>query len=361
MAEQGERSEQLMAAFAVFTEASEQLQRRFEGLQGQLSHLQNELQTVLEAVPFGIWVTDEEGKTRFTNRPEGLPGRFLDGPPPWEPATRAGLRRLRDEENREHFLEQEHRPTARGGQIITLRDVTEALMRAQQATREERLQAMGMVAAELAHEIRNPLGTLALFSGMLIEDLGDRPEQQDLARRIQEAVHRLNGLVSNALTFSRDLQPHAQVIPLKTFWEEVKAGSSLPDDIAWENKVPAKAQWYGDASLIRQVAMNLIQNAVRGMEERPSPRIRIAAAKETVEGVLHWHVTIEDRGCGIPKEALSRVFDPFYSTFGGGTGLGLAVCHRIVLAHGGLLFLESEVGVGTTVHVRLPAEAPAPS
>ena len=75
-----------------------------------------------------------------------------------------------------------------------------------------------------------------------------------------------------------------------------------------------------------------------------------------MEGLLHWHVTIRDRGCGIPKEALSRVFDPFYSTFGGGTGLGLAVCHRIVLAHGGLLFLESEVGVGTTVHVRLPAE-----
>jgi len=356
MGEQIERSEQLMAAFAAFTEASEQLQRRFEGLQGQLSHLQNELQTVLEAVPFGIWVTDEQGQTLFTNRPEGLPGRFLDGPAPWEPATHAGVRRLRDGEEREHFLEQEHRPTARGGQIITLRDVTEALMRAQQATREERLQAMGLVAAELAHEIRNPLGTLALFSGMLIEDLADRPEQQGLARRIQDSVQRLNGLVSNALTFSRDLQPQLQILPLKAFWEEVKAGSSLPENLVWENKVPTKAQWFGDPSLIRQVALNLIQNAVRAMEDRPSPRIRIAATKESVDGKTHWHVTIEDQGCGIPSEALSRVFDPFYSTFGGGTGLGLAVCHRIILAHGGLLFLESEVGVGTTVHLRLPAE-----
>jgi two-component system sensor histidine kinase AtoS len=74
-----------------------------------------------------------------------------------------------------------------------------------------------------------------------------------------------------------------------------------------------------------------------------------------VEGDIHWHLTVEDQGCGIPKEALPRVFDPFFTTFGGGTGLGLAVCHRIVQAHGGLLYLESEVGLGTTVHIRIPA------
>ena len=68
--------------------------------------------------------------------------------------------------------------------------------------------------------------------------------------------------------------------------------------------------------------------------------------------------TLADNGCGIPAEALSRVFDPFFSTFGGGTGLGLAVCHRIMVAHGGLLFLESQEGRGTTVHLRLGTVLP---
>lgn len=355
MAEEPARQQQLLEAFAAFTEASEQLQRRYEALQGQLGHLQNELQTVVEAVPFGIWVLDADGATRFTNRPEGLTGRFLDGPAPWQPGTQPGLRRLRDEENREHFLEQEHRPTAHGGHIITLRDVTEAVLRAQQASREERLQAMGLVAAELAHEIRNPLGSLALFAGMLVEDLGDRPDQQDLARRIQGSVHRLNALVGNALTFSRDLQPKPEPIPLRRFWEEARMGSGVPEALPVEVKVPEKAAWLGDPGLLRQVAMNLLQNAAKAMEDRPQGRLRLAATKETVDSTTHWHLTLEDQGCGIPKEALARVFDPFYTTFGGGTGLGLAVCHRIVQAHGGLLFLESEVDVGTTVHLRLPA------
>lgn len=358
MSEEPARQQQLLEAFAAFTEASEQLQRRYEALQGQLGQLQDELQTVLEAVPFGIWVTDEAGDTRFTNRPEGLDGRFLDGPAPWQPGTQPGLRRYRDAENREHFLEQEHRPTGRGGQIITLRDVTEALMRAQQASREERLQAMGLVAAELAHEIRNPLGSLALFAGMLVEDLADRPEQRDLAVRIQGSVHRLNGLVSNALTFSRDLQPKPEALPLKRFWEEARAGSGMPEAIAWENAVGDKAQWFGDPDLLRQVAVNVLQNAAKAMEERPGAKVRVRAVKEAVEGAPHWHLTVEDRGCGIPKDALARVFDPFFTTFGGGTGLGLAVCHRIVQASGGLLFLESEVGMGTTVHLRLPAGPP---
>jgi signal transduction histidine kinase len=86
-----------------------------------------------------------------------------------------------------------------------------------------------------------------------------------------------------------------------------------------------------------------------------APRIILAAVEERMDGQACWHLTLTDNGCGIPAEALSKVFDPFFSTFGGGTGLGLAVCHRIIVAHGGLLFIESQMGRGTTVHLRLPA------
>jgi signal transduction histidine kinase len=343
-----------MEAFAAFTAASEQLQRRYESLQAQLARLQNELQTVIEAVPFAIWVVGEDGELRFSNRPSGLEGAFTEGPEPWASNAPGGLRHFVDTEGREHFLEQENRPTG-SGRIVTLRDITEAHLRAQQASREERLQAMGLMATELAHEIRNPLGSLALFAGMLVDDLKQQPVQLELAQRVQESVGRLNTLVTNTLTFSRDIAPKPAPIQLQSFWEEARKASGLPDTVGWTNRIPADATWSADPGLLRQVAVNLLQNALKAMEDRPRPSIQLSAALENLEGTAHWRIVLEDNGCGIPAEALSRIFDPFYSTFGGGTGLGLAVSHRILVAHGGLLYLESRVDDGTKVHLRLPA------
>ena len=149
---------QLLEAFEAFTAASEHLQARYEALQSQLGQLQGELQTVIEAVPFAIWVLAEDGSLRFTNRPQGLDGRFLQDPAPWECGSPGGQRRFQTAEGRELIFEEERRSAPHGGTIVTLRDVTEAVLRAQQATREDRLAAMGRMAAELAHEIRNPSG-----------------------------------------------------------------------------------------------------------------------------------------------------------------------------------------------------------
>jgi signal transduction histidine kinase len=343
-----------MEAFAAFTQASEQLQQRYESLQDQLGQLGNELQTVLETVPYAIWVLGPHGELRFTNRNKGLGGTFLDGPAPWEPGAREGLRRFKGQDGQDRFMEQENRPTDTG-QIITLRDVTEAHLRAEQATREERLQAMGLMAAELAHEIRNPLGSLSLFAGMLVEDLQHMPAQAELAQHIQGSVQRLNSLVANTLTFSRNIVPKPRTFPLAEFWENVRKGTSLPEDLAWENAVPQEASWHADPDLLRQVAVNLLQNGLRALDGRPGPRLRLSAARETVEGRPHWRFTLEDNGCGIAPEALARIFDPFYTTFGGGTGLGLAVSHRILVAHAGLMNIESRLDQGTKVHLRLPA------
>ena len=346
---------QLLEAFEAFTAASEHLQTRYEALQAQLGQLQGELQTVLEAVPFAIWVRAEDGSLRFTNRPQGLEGRFLQPPAPWESGSPGGQRRFQTREGRELIFEEERRSAPLGGTIVTLRDVTEAVLMAQQATREDRLAAMGRMAAELAHEIRNPLGSLALFSGMLVEDLVDQAGPLELARKMQEGVGRLNRVVGNTLAFSRDLHPKLGALALRTFWEEVLCSTTLAESVPWENQIPEQATWRGDPDLLRQVAQNLLQNALRALEDVESPRLVLAAMEEQLEGRPCWHLTLSDNGCGIPEEGLSKVFDPFFSTFGGGTGLGLAVCHRIVMAHAGLLFIESELGRGTTVHLRLLA------
>jgi signal transduction histidine kinase len=350
---------QLLEAFEAFTAASEHLQVRYEALQAQLGQLQGELQTVIEAVPFAIWVLAEDGSLRFTNRPQGLEGQFLQHPAPWEPGSPGGQRRFQTTGGRELIFEEERRSAPHGGTIVTLRDVTEAVLWAQQATREDRLAAMGRMAAELAHEIRNPLGSLALFSGMLVQDLADQEGPLELARKMQEGVGRLNRVVGNTLAFSRDLHPKAGAVSLRRFWDEALRSATLAEAVPWENQIPEQASWWGDPDLLRQVAQNLIQNANRALEDIEDPRLVLAAMEERLDGQPCWHVTLSDNGCGIPAEALSKVFDPFFSTFGGGTGLGLAVCHRIIVAHGGLLFLESQVGRGTTVHLRLTAAATA--
>jgi len=346
---------QLLEAFEAFTAASEHLQTRYEALQAQLGQLQGELQTVIEAVPFAIWVLAEDGSLRFTNRPQGMEGRFLQDPAPWEVGSPGGQRRVQTAEGRELIFEEERRSAPHGGTIVTLRDVTEAVLRAQQATREDRLAAMGRMAAELAHEIRNPLGSLSLFSGMLVQDLAEQAGPLELARKMQEGVGRLNRIVGNTLAFSRDLQPKPSVINLRHLWEDALRSATLAETVPWENAIPEQATWQGDPDLLRQVAQNLLQNATRAMEDTDVPRLVLSAVEERMDGHPCWHVTVYDNGCGIPSEALSKVFDPFFSTFGGGTGLGLAVCHRIIVAHGGLLFIESQVGRGTTVHLRLGA------
>jgi len=350
---------QLLEAFEAFTAASEHLQTRYEALQAQLGQLQGELQTVIEAVPFAIWVLAEDGSLRFTNRPQGLEGRFLQDAAPWEPGSPGGQRRFQTTSGREVIFEEERRSAPHGGTIVTLRDVTEAVLKAQQASREDRLAAMGRMAAELAHEIRNPLGSLALFSGMLVEDLAEQAGPLELARKMQEGVGRLNRLVGNTLAFSRDLHPKEGSVALRTFWEDVLRSATLAEAVPWDNQIPPQAAWRGDPELLRQVAQNLIQNATRALEDSDSPRLVLAAMEEELEGRPCWHLTLSDNGCGIPQEALAKVFDPFFSTFGGGTGLGLAVCHRIIVAHGGLLFIESQLGRGTTVHLRLAAAPPA--
>ncbi len=350
-------TQKLLEAFQAFTAASDQLQARYTALQGQLGQLQGELQAVLESMPFAIWVVGEGDDLRFTNRPEGLNGLTLEGPAPWERASQPGLKRLQAPEGPERFMEEEHRPVPGGGRIVVWRDITEQVLRRQQDTREERLEAMGRMAAELAHEIRNPLGALNLYIGMLKQDLAGQEGPLDLVRKLQDDVGRLNRVVSNTLTFSRDLHPKPQPLDLHAFWNEALGTATLAEGAAWENRIPKKARWLADPDLLRQVALNLLQNAWRATEGQAKPRVTLRAAEEELEGTLHWHLALKDNGCGIPSDDLTRVFDPFFTTFGGGTGLGLAVCHRIVVAHGGLLFLESEPGKGTTVHLRLPAPA----
>ena len=224
-----------------------------------------------------------------------------------------------------------------------------------EALRHSRLAAMGEMAAMLAHEVRNPLGAMELFTGLLLQDLRERPEALALARQVAGGIASLNHLVTNLLEFTRTQQPQAAVVDCRALAEEAllyaaDLCAAHRVDVARDasgTDVPAVA----DADLVRPVLLNLIRNAVQAMPDGGTLTVRSAVVGDVVR------VTVADTGPGIGAESHEAIFRPFYTTRTQGTGLGLAVSRALVGAMGGTLSVESDVGRGAAFTLELPAAA----
>ncbi len=244
-----------------------------------------------------------------------------------------------------------------------------------QLRRTRQLAALGEMAAGIAHEVRNPLGSIRLYASALAQDLSDRPVEQSLATRIGAAVGRLNAVVGDVLTFARD-----QVVRA----EDVEAGELIREAIdacadQWrlhgiEVSAPdaksGRLRIRCDLSLAHQALVNILRNAAEavgdsdsGIERKVSVRIeRRDAVNADGARARMIAIVVQDSGPGIPSEALERLFNPFFTTRHTGTGLGLAIVHRIVDAHGGRVSIRNNAGVsgradarGACVEVLLPA------
>ena len=226
--------------------------------------------------------------------------------------------------------------------------------------RANRLMAMGQMAANLAHEIRNPLGSMELYCSLLKKDLRETPATLDLAEQIHQGIRRLDRIISNCLQFTRDTIPKRK---------RFSGGKSLVVDAITYLRAEAEANAVEirlltdrdngmievDPYLINQVIMNLGRNAIEasGLNSDASKRI------VTIESIAEhgrWILTFSDSGPGIPVEDRERIFDPFFTTKTGGTGLGLAVVHSIVSAHNGTIQLQSVSPNGTKVIVEIGFE-----
>ncbi|HTP52550.1 MAG TPA: ATP-binding protein [Anaeromyxobacteraceae bacterium] len=221
--------------------------------------------------------------------------------------------------------------------------------------RAERLAAVGRISAQITHEIRNPLNSLGLNAELLAEELGERgsAEARALVHAISREVDRLNGVTEEYLRFAR--------LPKPTMAREdvndILGG--LLDFVAAEmaaSRVEVKRELtpglpaiLGDEAQLRAAFLNLLRNSREAMPSGGTIRVQTRlAANEVVEAEL------TDTGTGIPPKDIARIFDPFYSTKSGGTGLGLAFTLQVLKEHGGTIRCESEPGRGTTFVVRLP-------
>jgi signal transduction histidine kinase len=206
-----------------------------------------------------------------------------------------------------------------------------------QALRHSRLAAMGEMAATLAHEVRNPLGGMELFTRLLIDELREQPRGRRLAEQIARGIQDLNHLVGNILEYGRMPEPRLAWTSVGGVIEEAFAvvGPSLQAGILVELPEARDVHWWLDRALLTQVLLNLLRNAGEAMGERGTLRIAVDEAPGRL-----LRIVVEDTGPGIPPERAATIFDPFFTTKERGTGLGLAVARAAVLAHGGDLTHE---------------------
>ncbi|NOY52933.1 MAG: PAS domain-containing protein [Deltaproteobacteria bacterium] len=238
------------------------------------------------------------------------------------------------------------------GGIILLKDVTEIRRLEEEAARRNRLTSMGEMAANIAHEIRNPLGGIELFASLLKEELKDDPDRAVLVSNISAGVQSLNHILSNLLYYSRPLRPVFLPLSVQGILDEslVFAGHLLGQKgIRWSCEHAGEdRELISDGELLKQIFMNLILNAVQAMPGGGDLRVTSEIGEKEVE------FRIADNGPGIPEESLQRIFHPFYTTRPKGTGLGLAIVHQLVETLGGKISVESRVGEGTTFFIVFP-------
>ena len=227
--------------------------------------------------------------------------------------------------------------------------------------RTERLAAIGKMAAMITHEVRNPLSSIGLNTELLEEELGhlqgEPPaEARALCRAIQAEVDRLTDITETYLNFARLPKPKlqeeslTQIVRSTTDFEREPMslrGVKLEVDLAAD--LPAVL---ADDAQVRQALLNLLRNAADAVAEVGSGSVRVATR---ARGPGYVEVVVEDDGPGIHEELAGKIYDPFFSTKEGGTGLGLALTHQIVRDHGGTIRVDSRPGHGARFTISLPA------
>jgi signal transduction histidine kinase len=221
----------------------------------------------------------------------------------------------------------------------------------EQLQRADRLSALGELSAGLAHEIRNPLGSLE--GAVQILRRSQLPEQtrQEFAEMAGREVVRLKGLLTNFLEFARPQAPRRTFIEPQLLLESVSKLASETAKMAGVTiriESASMAALSVDAEQIKQVLLNLVLNAVQAMPTGGEIALRSRQANGSVL------LEVADQGVGIPRENLERIFDPFFTTRAGGTGLGLSIAYQIINRHGGQLSVRNNPGRGVTFTVVLP-------
>jgi len=239
------------------------------------------------------------------------------------------------------------------GHVYTFEDLTEIRRLEREVRMQDRLAAVGRLAAAIAHEIRNPLTSIAGSASMLSSATEVTDEQRQLLQIITRESERLNNIITDFLAYSRGKQyrfDRVDLIPLVddtlTLLENRLRAESA--GISIQRSFNVREAWtLADGDKIKQVFWNFCQNAVRAMKDGGQLTVSFETIGED------WQVSFSDTGQGMSPQQTEKIFEPFQSGFEGGTGLGLAIVYQIVQAHEGKVWARSRLGEGTTFVLRL--------
>ena len=396
----------LQQPFEDFDRATVRLQKTFADLEGKFENINRELdrknielretlaekerissylQNILESLTTGVVVMDMEGKTTMINQcAEVFTGFSREDTVGVNANLLFENKILSDTEGRfdlkhfdsglgekirlkERILEVfgssvKARNGGETGKVIVLRDITRLEKLEEMVKRTEKLAVMGETAANIAHEIRNPLGSIELFASLLIKDLKDK-KNRDRASHIVNSVRDMDNKISNLLLFARDQKPPMRGVNIHSALKEIIVFS---EQIIEKENIIFSVNYYedvgptivGNAEMLKQVFLNLMLNALQAMPEGGNLYVetRISDGNDKKKNFHNSNIEISfmDTGCGIPTENIKKIFDPFFTTKGTGAGLGLAIVHNIVDIHGGSIDVENNKSGGVTFNITFP-------
>jgi two-component system, NtrC family, sensor histidine kinase PilS len=338
---------------------------------GALEDLQILHENIIQSISSGLITTGLDGRITLVNNaalkllertPDELLGKsvtglFLDALPNAESQTHAEVRFdtvgtfRKTVRVRVAALNGPERGSL--GYVYALDDLTEIRRLEREVRMQDRLAAVGRLAAAIAHEIRNPLtsiaGSVSMLSGI--------PEMSEEHRHLLEIVtresQRLNGIITDFLAYSRGKQYHFDKADLVRLLEDTLTlmrhrMTAENTGITIETRFSVPEAWViADGDRLKQVFWNIAENAIRAM--RNGGNLNVAVERHGYD----WQVSFADTGTGMTPQQTEKIFEPFQSNFEGGTGLGLAVVYQIVQAHEGKVWARSKPGKGTTFVLRL--------
>jgi two-component system sensor histidine kinase PilS (NtrC family) len=344
-------------------------------MEKDFSSLRTLNEQILSTLNWGVLTTDPEGRVTFANPAamrmlgESIPsgwsfnGRLEEMGCPGIDLDEEGLSRDREVDlvlgaNR-RFLRVAVAPLKSGltslGHLVFIRDQTELVRLKEELALKERLAAMGAMAADIAHEIKNPLGSISGSAQMLQRQSSEESKEFALLGIIQEESRRLSGTLDNFLRFVKPAPLKRRSLDLSSLVEEVVTLFRNDPSIAGRLHVGCSltegaVQASVDPDQLRQALWNLLQNARKAVSE--GGHIDVSLTVEGEKAILD----VRDDGIGMRQSEIAEFFQPFRRGFSQGSGLGLSIVYRIIEQHGGTIRIESALGKGTTCHLTLPLE-----
>ncbi|MBN2654431.1 MAG: PAS domain-containing protein [Nitrospirae bacterium] len=240
------------------------------------------------------------------------------------------------------------------GRVFIFKDITRLRELEAENERNRRLTAMGELVLKIAHEVRNPLGSIELFASLIYEDLKGT-KQAEYASRISDSVRSLVNTLDNMLRYSRGIAPKFTMASFSETLKEIASEfaetlDSKSVELIYTTELNTEQSVLSmDKGLMRQALINVFLNAMQAMPD--GGRLYVTTFRDHNNSFV---ISIKDTGIGMDSETASKIFEPFFSTKDRGTGLGMSITQSVVEAHNGSIKVNSELGAGTEFKITLP-------